>query len=130
MNIGTSEAWIADVDEVETQFDTDERLAAHVSEVEQQAMGRLWILIDRGPMTGWRRWLGAKRDVTPCLSVEWDYGAVVKDFWADFGGQVRKARVSRASVPPTMVQTEHPATCANMLTVSGNGVSSPERSRV
>lgn len=88
MNIGTSETWIAEVDEVETRFGTDERLAVHVSEVERQARGGLRILIDHGPVTGWRRWLGAKRDVTPGLSVEWDseYASLIflDDVWSEY----------------------------------------------
>jgi hypothetical protein len=88
MNIGASEAWIADVDEVERRFETDEGLAAHVSELERQSRGRLWILIDRGPRTGWRRWLGAKRNVTPCLSVEWnsDYASLIflDEAWSEY----------------------------------------------
>jgi hypothetical protein len=33
MKTGTSDEWIAEVDEVEERFDTDKRLAAHVYEI-------------------------------------------------------------------------------------------------
>ena len=104
MRIGTSEAWIAEVDEVETRFDTNQRLAAHVSELERQVSGRLWILIDHGPMKGWRRFLGAKRDVSPCLSVEWDSEYASLTFLDDAWSEYRALDVTHPVMPGEQVR--------------------------
>ncbi len=89
MNTDTGEAWIADIDEVETRFDTKEQIAAHLSHLEQQPRGHVSILIDRGPVKGWRQFLGAKRNVRPCFAVEWDSGYASLIFFDDAESEYR-----------------------------------------
>jgi hypothetical protein len=88
MSTDAREAWIADSDGVETRFDSKEQITAHLSSLEQQARGRVSIKIDHGPIRGWRRFLGMKRDVTPCFAVEWDsdYASLIflDDAWSEY----------------------------------------------
>jgi hypothetical protein len=63
--------WPVEIDEVDTAFDRPEELGRHVADLGKQPAGRFAILLDRGPVDGWRRFLGRKRDVSPFLAIEW-----------------------------------------------------------
>ena len=89
MSTDAREAWIADSDEVETRFDSKEQITAHLCSLEQQARGDVCIKIDHGPIRGWRRFLGMKRDVTACFAVEWDSGYASLIFFDDAGSEYR-----------------------------------------
>lgn len=74
MSSQTVETWIAESHDVETRFDSKDQVVAHLRGLEEQASGRVYLRIDRGPVTGWRRLLSSKRNVTPCFAAEWDSG--------------------------------------------------------
>ena len=88
MSTESGQFWIAEVDDVQTEFPTAEALVAHLAALEQEASGHLWVLTDRGPTKGWRRFFGPKRDVTPCFTVEWDTGFAslifLDDSWSEY----------------------------------------------
>ena len=82
------EYWLAEIDEVEQRFDSKEKIAAFLTSIEQQSKGHVSVLIDHGPRKGWRRFLGAKRDVSPCFAAEWDsrYASLIflDDAWSEY----------------------------------------------
>jgi hypothetical protein len=85
----TSGEWVIEVNEKDTRFRTTEEVISHLGKLEATPTGKASLLLDLGPVSGWKRFLGApKRDVSPCCAVEWDgpYGSLIfhDDAWSEY----------------------------------------------
>ena len=71
MKNGDADRWVVDVDEVKTVLDTPDDVRRHVDTLAEQPSGRIFVFVDHGPTRRWERFLGLKRDISPCLTIEW-----------------------------------------------------------
>jgi hypothetical protein len=88
MNLPVEAEWIAEFDGVETRFPSKDQLAGYLASLNTRPTGCVSVLIDRGPVRGWRGLLGPKRDVVSCFSVEWDgaYASLIfhDNAWSEY----------------------------------------------
>ena len=81
--------WIVEVNDDDTRLRTVSEVLDHLGRLEAQPSGKAAVMIDRGPVSGWKRFLGgAKRDISPCFAVEWDgpYASLIfhDDAWSEY----------------------------------------------
>jgi hypothetical protein len=82
-------AWIIEVDDVETRYPTRAALLAALSDMQRRSSGSVAVMIDAGPVEGWRRFLGgAKRVIVPCFAIEWEdrYASLIfhDEAWSEY----------------------------------------------
>jgi hypothetical protein len=88
MTAQAQKIWIVDLNDIESRFESKVEMATHLDGLEKLPDGRLSLMVDHGPVTGWRRVFGVKRDVSGCFSVEWysHYASLIflGDSWSEY----------------------------------------------
>jgi hypothetical protein len=81
--------WVIEIDEVETSFATTDEAIPFVNNLQDQQSGRAILTLDYGPVKGWKRFLGSKRNVSPCCAIEWNEPIASLIFFDDAWSEYR-----------------------------------------